>query len=61
MAKINYSIHTEAIKNNLLPEKLSSQKVSIIYANEADVLNMALFGMIAKEWRDKNKDKDGKY
>lgn len=59
LAKINYSIHTEAIKNNLLPEKLSSQKVSIIYANEADVLNMALFGMTAKEWRDKNKDKEG--
>lgn len=43
----------------MIPEKLSSKQVSIIYANEADVLNMALFGMTAKEWRDKNPGKDG--
>ncbi len=59
LAKVNYKIHTDAIKKNLIPEKLSSYQVNIIYANEADVLNMALFGMTAKEWRDKNKDKDG--
>lgn len=59
LAKINYRIHTDAIKKNLIPEKLSSKQVSIIYANEADVLNMALFGMTAKEWRDKNPGKDG--
>lgn len=59
LVKINYRIHTDAIKKNLIPEKLSSKQVSVIYANEADVLNMALFGMTAKEWRDKNSDKDG--
>lgn len=59
LAKINYRIHTDAIKENLIPEKLSSKQINIIYANEADVLNMALFGMTAKEWRDKNPDKDG--
>ena len=59
LAKINYRIHTDAIKKNLVPEKLNKFQTSIIYANEADVLNMALFGMTAKEWRDKNPDKDG--
>jgi len=59
LAKINYKIHTDAIKKNLIPEKLSSKQVNIIYANEADVLNMALFGMTAKEWRNRNKDKEG--
>ena len=52
LAKINYHIHTDAIKQNLIPEELSPEKVSIIYANEADVLNVALFGISAKEWRD---------
>lgn len=59
LAKINYRIHTDSIKENLLPEKLDSYQVSIVYASEADVLNMALFGMTAKDWRDKNPDKDG--
>lgn len=59
MAKINYRIHTNAIKDNLIPAELTSQQTSIIYASEADVLNMALFGMTAKQWRDKNPDKKG--
>lgn len=59
MAKINYRIHTNAIKANLIPAELTSQQTSIIYASEADVLNMALFGMTAKQWRDKNPDKKG--
>lgn len=59
LAKINYRIHTDAIKKNLIPKKLSNMQVSQIYANEADVLNMALFGMTAKEWRDNNQDKTG--
>lgn len=59
LAKINYKIHTDAIKKNLIPEKLNNRQINMIYANEADVLNMALFGMTAKEWRDKNLDKDG--
>ena len=59
LAKINYHIHTDAIKHNLIPAKLTSQQVSIIYANEADVLNMALFGITAKQWRDKNANLKG--
>ncbi len=59
LAKINYKIHTDAIKKNLIPEKLNSRQINMIYANEADVLNMALFGMTAKEWKNKNPDKDG--
>jgi len=59
IAKINYGIHTDAIKNNLIPEKLTSKQINIIYANEADVLNVALFGITAKEWREKNTDKEG--
>lgn len=59
LSKINYKIHTDAIKKNLIPEKLNSRQINMIYASEADVLNMALFGMSAKEWRDKNKDLDG--
>lgn len=54
LAKINYHIHTDAIKHNLLPVELTAQQTSIVYANEADVLNMALFGMTAKEWRELN-------
>lgn len=54
LSKINYHIHTDAIKQNLVPLKLTSAQVSLIYANEADVLNMALFGMTAKDWRDAN-------
>ncbi len=59
MEKINYRIHTDAIKVNLIPPELTPQQTSIIYASEADVLNMALFGMTAKQWRGKNPDKKG--
>ena len=59
LAKLNYHIHTDAIKRNLIPEELSPVKTSIIYANEADVLNVALFGITAKQWRDANPDLDG--
>jgi hypothetical protein len=59
LAKINYHIHTDAIKHNLIPDKLTPQQTSIIYANETDVLNVALFGMTAKEWRDANPDLKG--
>ena len=59
LSKINYRIHTDAIKQKLIPEKLSSQKASMIYDNEADVLNMALFGQTANQWREENPDKKG--
>ena len=59
LAKVNYHIHTDAIKENLIPETLSKAQVSFVYANEADVLNMALFGKTAKQWRDDNPDKKG--
>ena len=59
LAKINYRIHTDAIKINLIPTELTAQQTSVIYASEADVLNMALFGMTAKEWRENNHDKKG--
>ncbi len=52
LTKINYQIHTDAIKQNLIPENLSNKQISIVYASEADVLNMALFGKTAKQWRD---------
>lgn len=52
LAKINYHIHTEAVKQNLIPNELTPNQISKVYANEADVLNMALFGKTAKEWRD---------
>jgi len=57
ISKINYKIHTDAIKENLIPQEITKQQTSIIYANEADLLNVALFGITAKEWRDKNPDK----
>ncbi|MCR5325630.1 MAG: KilA-N domain-containing protein [Bacteroidales bacterium] len=59
LAKINYRIHTDAIKQNLIPSEVSDAQVSFIYANEADVLNVALFGMTAKEWRDINPSLNG--
>ncbi len=59
LAKINYHIHTDAIKRNLIPAELTPQQTSIIYASEADVLNMALFGVTAKDWRDANPDLKG--
>ncbi|MEM7392829.1 MAG: hypothetical protein AAF492_10825 [Verrucomicrobiota bacterium] len=58
-AKINYRIHTDAIKANLIPPELTSKQISLIYASEADVLNMALFGMTAKQWRSKNPTAEG--
>ena len=54
LAKVNYHIHTDAIKEHLIPKKITPQQASIIYANEADVLNMALFSKTAKEWRAEN-------
>ena len=59
LTKINYHIHTAAIKRNLIPVELTPLQTSIIYANEADVLNVALFGMTAKEWRESNSDLKG--
>ena len=59
LSRINYRIHTDAIKNNLIPKELTSKQVNLVYAEEADVLNMALFGMTAKEWREKNPNKKG--
>ena len=59
LAKLNYHIHTDAIKQNLIPAELTSAQTSIIYANEADVLNVALFGITAKQWRDANPEAKG--
>jgi hypothetical protein len=59
LAKINYKIHTDAIKQNLIPKELTLQQTALIYANEADVLNVALFGKTAKEWRDENPELQG--
>ena len=59
LTKINYRIHTDAIKENIIPKELSGKEKNFIYASEADVLNMALFGMTAKEWRENNPDKTG--
>lgn len=59
LAKLNYRIHTDAIKQNLIPPELDSRKASFIYADEADVLNVAMFGMTAQEWRESNPDKKG--
>lgn len=59
LAKINYHIHTDAIKQNLVPTELTPQQITYVYANEADVLNVALFGVTAKQWRDANPDLKG--
>jgi len=59
LTKINYRIHTDAIKQNLIPKNLSKKQITSIYANEADVLNVALFGKTAKEWRLENPGKEG--
>ena len=56
---INYRIHTDAIKRNIIPDEVTPLQASIIYANEADVLNVAMFGMTAKQWREANADKKG--
>jgi hypothetical protein len=54
LSKVNYKIHTDAIKENLIPQTLGKLQTSFVYASEADVLNMALFGMTAKQWREQN-------
>ena len=59
LSKINYKIHTDAIKENLIPPELTQAQKSFTYANEADMLNVALFGMTAKEWRKTNSNKSG--
>jgi hypothetical protein len=59
LAKVNYHIHTDAIKQNLIPETLDKTKINFVYASEADLLNMALFGKTAKQWRAENLDIEG--
>lgn len=59
VTKLNYKIHTDAIKENLIPPELTHQQIHFTYASEADLLNVALFGQTAKEWRDSNKNKAG--
>ena len=59
ISKINYHIHTDAIKENLIPQEITKQQTNFVYANEADLLNVALFGVTAKVWRDSNPDKKG--
>ena len=59
IAKLNYHIHTDAIKDNLIPPELTPEQISYKYANEADLLNVALFGKTAKQWRDSNPGKKG--
>ena len=59
LTKINYRIHTDAIRAHLIPPELSGKQTSLIYASEADVLNMALFGKTAKDWRDANPNEKG--
>jgi len=59
LTKINYRIHTSAIKEKLIPPELTKEQITYIYANEADLLNVAMFGKTAKQWRDENTDKKG--
>ena len=59
LSKINYRIHTDAIKHNLIPTEIIKAQASMIYANEAEVLNVAMFGITAKQWRDANPDLKG--
>ena len=59
LSKINYRIHTDAIKQNLIPAEVTTKQASIIYAEEADVLNVAMFGMTAKMWREQNPELKG--
>lgn len=59
LAKINYRIHTDAVKEKLIPPRLDKARMTAIYANEADLLNVALFGITAREWREANPDKEG--
>ena len=59
LAKVNYKIHTDAIKDNLIPNEITKQQINLVYANKADILNVALFGITAKEWRDNNPNESG--
>jgi len=59
LAKVNYRIHTDAIKENLIPQSLTKEKINYVYADEADMLNVALFGKTAKQWRDANPKAEG--
>lgn len=59
ISKINYQIHKDAIKENLIPKEITKHQAGFVYANEADILNVALFGITAKEWRDINPDQKG--
>ena len=59
LTKINYRIHTDAIKEHLIPQELSRKQINLVYASEADLLNMALFGVTAKQWRDENPKEKG--
>ncbi len=59
LSKINYRIHTDAIKHTLIPSEIQPKQASIIYANEADILNMAMFGMTAKQWKEAHPDLKG--
>ena len=59
LSKINYRIHTDAIKENLIPAEVTREQAAMKYADEADVLNIAMFGITAKQWRDANPDKKG--
>ena len=59
LAKINYHIHTDAIKQNLIPQELTPAQKSFVYADEADMLNVAMFGKTAREWREENPDLKG--
>ncbi len=59
LARINYRIHTDAVQTNLIPPELTAQQINFVYANEADVLNMALFGMTAKQWREVHPEDKG--
>ena len=59
LSKVNYHIHTDAIKENLIPKELNKTQISFVYANEADLLNVALFGITAKQWRDSNSNSEG--
>jgi hypothetical protein len=59
LSKLNYRIHTDAIKTHIIPDLVSQDQANFVYANEADVLNVALFGQTAKQWRDNNPNQEG--
>lgn len=59
LSKLNYKIHTDAIKEHIIPTSISKEQMNFVYANEADLLNVALFGKTAKQWRDENKNLEG--